>query len=237
MPTWLPPVVVTAVLTGLLTVISRLWTARDVARATLQTERDLLNARIEAMNERLVRQEERMASQAPYFASMQSHVIDLLHHPDPSAGELDGLLDKLKDLTITEGERGHLHALLITLAADTSADPVQRHGASTLLAIMPLVREEAIRDPAGSARIAALPIHPTDIPLMADPQAQAIVRKQLAQAVDKLVGIQSEEHEQTDRIIAQLKESLHIPVATRSMPIEVGTSNAPPYQHQRSGDR
>jgi hypothetical protein len=219
---------ISIVMTVLLFVIGHLWASRTA-----------LAKQVNDLDVRLARQEERQLATAPYFAGLQEQVINLLHHPDPGNEELDGLLDKLKNLTITAGERAHLVSLATAIAQDRS-DLVRQHAATALLAVMPLVQEEAKRDPEGSARVAATPIRPTDIPLMIDPQAAAVARKQVAEAAEKLADIQTSENTQMDVLVGLLKESLHVPVRLVSTPVDEmkGTTNAPHVRtHRRVGDR
>jgi hypothetical protein len=99
-------------------------------------------------------------TQSPFFASIQSHVIDLLHHPDPENARLDYLLERLKSKQIAADEQIELEGILQEMAAHSSDDH-QRQAAVALSALMPLVLVEAEGDPAASDRKAREPVRPT----------------------------------------------------------------------------
>jgi uncharacterized coiled-coil protein SlyX len=109
--------------------------------------------------ERIAALEAIISTQTPFFAELQSRVIDLLHHPEPEAAEMDSLLEKLKKLQLTVTEKARLEVLLHDLADDEPSE--QQRGASALLLLMPLVVDEAKHDPIGSQMEAGKPIVPT----------------------------------------------------------------------------
>jgi hypothetical protein len=82
---------------------------------------------------------------SPFWASVERIVSKDLHHPSPRYAEMDGLLEKLAALTITDDERERLKALLIERSTDTHEDITenQRTKASIMIPLMTLVLDEA----------------------------------------------------------------------------------------------
>jgi hypothetical protein len=82
---------------------------------------------------------------SPFWASVERIVSKDLHHPSPRYAEMDGLLEKLTALTITDDERIRLKALLIERSTDTHEDITenQRTKASIMIPLMALVLDEA----------------------------------------------------------------------------------------------
>lgn len=131
-----------------------------VARQRDMALRDL-ELRVRAHGELLAKLEAITVTQAPFFTSLQSRVIDLLHHPDAASGELDALLERLKALTLTADELARLETILRTQADDPVVERDQRQHSRALLALMPLVVEEAKEHGAASQREARIPVRPT----------------------------------------------------------------------------
>lgn len=58
-----------------------------------------------------------------FWQAVQADMIKLLHHPYPERAELDRLLDRLQDKTITDGERTRLRELLTAIRDASPASP------------------------------------------------------------------------------------------------------------------
>lgn len=82
---------------------------------------------------------------APFWARVQQQMSADLHHPHPRYLEMDGLLEKLESLTITEDERLRLKQLLIERERDFHDDisTDQRKTASAMAIIMDMTVSEA----------------------------------------------------------------------------------------------
>jgi hypothetical protein len=82
---------------------------------------------------------------APFWASVQAKISADLHHPDPRYHEMDRLLEKLDELTITDAERVRLKELLLKRSTDMHDDmsEPQRQAASAMIGVMDLVLHEA----------------------------------------------------------------------------------------------
>ena len=158
------------------------------------TEGDAVTTRLDALEQKVQRTAEAVvalqttaASQSPFFTELQSRLIDSLHHPDPTKIELDTLLEKLKGLTLQPDELRRLQVLLRAQAAD-SPDPIEQKQSHALLAIMPLVLDEAKLDGEASLREAAIPVRPTD------------TRDTLTQLLDLTKDIQAVSHTTLDTV-------------------------------------
>ncbi len=129
---------------------------------------EAIETKVQHNQEAVIALQTTSANQSPFFTELQSRLIDSLHHPDPAKHELDALLEHLKALTLTAPDLERLQDLLTDQAAE-DADPVQRKQSRALLAIMPLVLDEARADRGvAGLREAAIPVRPneTRAPLM-----------------------------------------------------------------------
>jgi hypothetical protein len=89
---------------------------------------------------------------SPFWRVFQTEVADTLHHPHPESRELDGLLEKLEALTMTDSERDRLVQLLREIADDPNSE--ERSRAEFLLFAMPrVVREREQRVQPGDRTI------------------------------------------------------------------------------------
>jgi hypothetical protein len=82
---------------------------------------------------------------SPFWASVERIVSAELHHPSARYAEMDGLLEKLDVLTITDEERERLRVLLLERSNDEHADITesQKQKALLLIPLMDVVLEEA----------------------------------------------------------------------------------------------
>jgi hypothetical protein len=154
---------------------------------------------IKELTSRLARIEGVVDAQAPFFASIQSHVIDLLHHPDVGSERFDLLLERRKAKTLTVAERAELDALLTDLAADATNDHDAK-AAALLQTLMPIVDDEALRHVAASDAKALEPVRPTTSaqPRKYVRQADVALTEMAALALDtneKVTAIQAAQKE------------------------------------------
>jgi hypothetical protein len=99
------------------------------------------------------------------WARVQAQIAQDLHHPNPRYTEMDGLLEKLDNLTITLDERDRLKVLLAERSKDMHEDigQQQREKASFMITVMDMVlAEKAINDAGDSAvaRVAKIEAQP-----------------------------------------------------------------------------
>lgn len=101
-----------------------------------------LNGRIDALTVSTARLETQIS---PFWASVQAQISKDLHHPHERYQEMDGLLEKLEGLVITDPERNRLKALLLERSVDMHADITedQRMRARLMIPLMDMVTEEA----------------------------------------------------------------------------------------------
>jgi hypothetical protein len=101
-----------------------------------------LNGRIDALTVSTARLETQIS---PFWASVQAQISKDLHHPHERYHEMDGLLEKLEGLVITDPERNRLKALLLERSVDMHADITedQRMRARLMIPLMDMVTEEA----------------------------------------------------------------------------------------------
>ncbi len=148
------------------TIISRFFERgldrRLVADTAVAKRLDEMDQKIQRNQEAVIALQTTAATQSPFFTELQSRLIDSLHHPDPRKAELDALLEKLKALRLDAPELQRLQVLLREQALDPT-DPVQQKQSHALLAIMPLVLDEAKEDIEASLREAAIPVRPTEV--------------------------------------------------------------------------
>jgi hypothetical protein len=101
-----------------------------------------LNGRIDALTVSTAKLETQIS---PFWASVQAQISKDLHHPYERYHEMDGLLEKLEGLVITDPERNRLKALLLERSVDMHADITedQRMKARLMIPLMDMVTEEA----------------------------------------------------------------------------------------------
>jgi hypothetical protein len=101
-----------------------------------------LNGRIDALTVSTAKLETQIS---PFWASVQAQISKDLHHPYERYREMDGLLEKLEGLVITDPERNRLKALLLERSVDMHADITedQRMKARLMIPLMDMVTEEA----------------------------------------------------------------------------------------------
>jgi hypothetical protein len=82
---------------------------------------------------------------SPLWARVQAQISSDLHHPRIRYAEMDGLLEKLEALTITQRERDRLKVLLNERATDMHEDITddQRKKAKLMIDIMEFALNEA----------------------------------------------------------------------------------------------
>jgi hypothetical protein len=82
---------------------------------------------------------------SPLWAQIQTRIAVDLHHPHPRYIEMDGLLEKLENLTITLEERKRLEILLQERSIDMHEDisELQRKEAKLMNQVMHIVLIEA----------------------------------------------------------------------------------------------
>jgi hypothetical protein len=81
---------------------------------------------------------------SPFWASLQTKIVDALHQPDVKHAATDELLEKLQDLRITSAERRTLETRLKNIKHTATSDVAEK--AEALLMVMPLVLQEAAGD-------------------------------------------------------------------------------------------
>jgi hypothetical protein len=96
---------------------------------------------------RLMRQ--RSAALTPFWATVQTKLVKVLHHPHPESEPLDYLLEQMEKLggDMSPANRAELERLLSVKRDDPNESEGERERAKTLLTVMPLVvkeREDAI---------------------------------------------------------------------------------------------
>jgi hypothetical protein len=154
---------------------------------------------------RLARIEGVVDAQAPFFASIQSHVIDLLHHPDIGSERFDLLLEHLKAKTLTTDQKHELVDMLKDMAKNPK-DEAQAKGAVALLMLMPKVEEEALDNMEASDREALEPVRPTT-----NTQPRRYVRQADA-AIAEMARLTVDTNEKVTAIKAALEgENHHAP--------------------------
>jgi hypothetical protein len=82
---------------------------------------------------------------SPLWAKVQAQIASDLHHPHPRYIEMDGLLEKLELLKITNEERARLKILLLERSTDMHEDITndQREKALLMIKVMEMVLVEA----------------------------------------------------------------------------------------------
>jgi hypothetical protein len=82
---------------------------------------------------------------SPLWAKVQAQIASDLHHPHPRYLEMDGLLEKLESLNITNKERARLKILLLERSSDMHEDISndQREKALLMIKVMDMVLVEA----------------------------------------------------------------------------------------------
>lgn len=78
----------------------------------------------------------------PFWAVLQRHVSNALHHPHPESQVLDRLIEKLESLEITDEETRELEDLLKAKVEDVNEADNERERASLLLFVMPRALKE-----------------------------------------------------------------------------------------------
>jgi len=90
---------------------------------------------------------------SPLWASVQQRISNDLHHPDVKFHEMDGLLEKLESLTISNGERHRLKELLDARSVDM--DPLVTQSQRDSAKIMAIVMEKVVKE---TAQLANAPL-------------------------------------------------------------------------------
>lgn len=80
----------------------------------------------------------------PFWAKQQSWLVNAIHQPDPAYKEIDGLLEDLDYLRITEPNRLRLNVLINKAIADPGVPKDKQTALKVLLLVMPeVIKEEA----------------------------------------------------------------------------------------------
>jgi hypothetical protein len=79
---------------------------------------------------------------SPLWAKVQAQISADLHHPDERYHEMDKLLERLENLTISPSDRERLKVLLLQRATDPDVDQSQRDKASIMAKVMDMVVAE-----------------------------------------------------------------------------------------------
>jgi len=93
---------------------------------------------------------------SPLWATVQKVISDELHHPHAQYAEMDTLLERLDNLTITTEERDRLKILLMQRSVDMDSDITesQRKSAKMMIDVMDkVVQEASIAVPMNNERV------------------------------------------------------------------------------------
>ncbi len=209
---------------------------KDAAVIVTNARLDALEATLHASREELVALKTQQASQSPFFSALQSKLIDALHHPDPASAELDHLLEKLRALTLASDELERLEVLLIAQTLDETLPLAERQQSRALLAVMPLVLEEAKQDVVGSewaSRPAAGEVARPDalgvLTLQPERRSPGVWAEDHQPAALSRGGLMHQPDRAAEALVMLTKDTNQVAHETRSMVAEL--------QARRRGDR